>query len=649
MGALDRAGRAFNSIRDGITGALRAVLENPSPEQQQGRLPGTLPRPDQLTPVKNQPKIPNIQVINDWVVPSTLGWTLDAVQNAVLQLEQGNMLAPHSLMLAMTRDATIGHGLKTRIMSLTALEWEIEWPRCVPQAARDSLLRQLPEAITPQDQATASGYTVMLGIAPLAQRWFLHAEKDGTELWQWRTEALEAGHLVFRPDTRTYFFQARSGLKEVVDDGNAFALSKSLCDRRHHLDSAVRTLATLWFIIQEAVRYHRAYNAEYGRPIKGLKVPDSHRLTEDVAQLVQQASGIYGGSVIVLPQFGDNSDTASFDLTLIEAKSRGFGTFLELAKVCRDLITLYLIGVLETTGGKSASNAKAQTQLKVADRYVAADARIREDYYNRILARWAEFNAFDEAPRLKIRTEPPTDEKLAAETAKAKADALKATVEALKGMKDLGVRIGEAHTEALLRSAGYEVKRAQAAELDPALGGSSGEVLERLPDSVLVCWVPPAVLAMRIAVPGGEPWDQLHLTLALCPGAAVADVIAAVVAASSRVEEVWGTLGGVAAWPVGAVEGSGPDGEGLQGQLAFCALVDAPGLGELREGLLDALSAAGVQVRRDHGFIPHVTRAYLPVGSRVEALEEREPVVLDSVQVWACGGKVRVPVRLGRG
>ncbi len=39
------------------------------------------------------------------------------------------------------------------------------------------------------------------------------------------------------------YFIARDGYREITDDGNAWALYKSLGDRRHHLDSAVRALA----------------------------------------------------------------------------------------------------------------------------------------------------------------------------------------------------------------------------------------------------------------------------------------------------------------------------------------------------------------------------------------------------------------------
>ncbi len=644
---------------------------------------------------------PNVKVINDWVVPSTLGWTLDAMQGAILQLENGNLYAAHSLMLAMTRWATIGHGLMVRRMSLSALRWQIKFPPSIPEPARTALLRQWPESVTPQDLATASSYTVMLGVAPSNQVWFEKTEPTGETYWQFRSEILESGHLQYRPDQRRYYFIARDGYREITDDGNAWALYKSLGDRRHHLDSAVRALATLWFMVQEAIRYWRAYNAEYGRPIKALMVPDQMRLTEDVSQLVAQASGLYGGSVIMLPQFAEGQGTASFDLKLIEAKSRGYQTFPDLIKLCCDLITLYLIGVLETTGGKSASNAKAQTQLKVADRYITADARIREDALNRILRRWADFNGFDDAPTYEIDTEPPQDEAARAEVASEIAAAIKSTADALKAMSDAGVRVDEDRAATLFDKVGVSLRRMPHGEpIAPRLAAGS----ERSRDSVLVCWEVPAEVARLLAVPGGEAPEELHCTLAYCPQASLPQVLAALVAVIPSLQPVVGFVSGVASWPIAepqavpaeAVAPMAPpapsaaspglpseaqptdqnrpanqpadptnqnrNGKGSQvrklavtqggepepdtRQLAYVSLVDAPALADMRQRIVDALTATGCQVAVNHGYIPHITRAYLPAGSGVDAPGEPLPITIDQISVWALGGAVRVPMQI---
>ena len=722
----------YSTALSGALTGLRSVARwlTGNPIQQPNAAQPALPPPGTQHYAANVSggKKPNVQIINDWIVPSTMGWDLESLQAAILQLENGNLFAAHSLMLAMTRDATVAHGLMVRRMSLSALPWEIQFPPSIPEEAREALLKHWPEAITPQDLATASGYTVMLGLAPATQQWFLKTEPDGKTYWQFRTEILETGHCQYRPDMRNYWFISRGGYTPIVDDGNAWALFKSLGDRRHHLDCAVRTLAVLWFIVQEAIRYHRAYNAEYGRPIKALSVPDQHRLSEDVANLVAQASGLYGGSVIILPQFAEAQQTANFDLKLVEAKSRGFQTFADLAKTCRDLITLYLVGVLETTGGSSASNAKAQTQLRVADRYTTADARIREDAINRILRCWADFNGFVDAPRYVINTDPPADEAHRAAVAKDRAAAIKATAEALKAMSDW-VTIDEPRVVMLMKEIGVDFETQRPQPLNPYIAAGSQAAMERAGDSVMVCWAVPPELARVLAVPGGEAPEELHLTLALCQGG-LPDVLAAMVAVVPTLTAVDGFVQGVASWPVGgggggsggALDGgepltlpvttpegrnagraardtsmagqvqpatggleaaatapnapnapnaggdvpegsldhsaaphktrklnihlASPSAQKDEGQVAYVSLVDAPALADMRTKIAKALTAIGVNVQNNHGFIPHITRAYLPAGASIASPPDSYPIHIGELSVWALGGRIRVPMGL---
>ncbi len=83
-------------------------------------------------------------------------------------------------------------------------------------------------------------------------------------------------------------------------------------------------------------------------------------------------------------------------------------------------------------------------------------------------------------------------------------------------------------------------------------------------------------------------------------------------------------------------------------QLAYVSLVDSPALAAFRENVLRGLDAAGVQVASSHGYIPHVTRAYLPAGSGVEAPGAPIAIKIDQLSVWALNGKVRIPMRVGR-
>lgn len=62
--------------------------------------------------------------------------------------------------------------------------------------------------------------------------------------------------------------------------------------------------------------------------------------------------------------------------------------------------------------------------------------------------------------------------------------------------------------------------------------------------------------------------------------------------------------------------------KGGEAATALVALVDAPGLAELHTEIKAAMSKAGFTEVDDqtHGFVPHATLAYLPVGARIEKL-----------------------------
>ena len=94
---------ALSSALSGVRTVARWLTGNPSlqPNAAQPALPP--PGTQHYNANVAGGKKPNVQIINDWIVPSTMGWDLESLQAAILQLENGNLFAAHSLMLAMTR------------------------------------------------------------------------------------------------------------------------------------------------------------------------------------------------------------------------------------------------------------------------------------------------------------------------------------------------------------------------------------------------------------------------------------------------------------------------------------------------------------------------------------------------------------------
>lgn len=117
---------------------------------------------------------------------------------------------------------------------------------------------------------------------------------------------------------------------------------------------------------------------------------------------------------------------------------------------------------------------------------------------------------------------------------------------------------------------------------------------------VIVTLEPSMADREALAVPGGEPPERLHMTLAHLgnidsapnPG----DVLPIIMATAMEYAPMQGSVGGIGHF-------------GAAGSNTV-ALVDLVGVAEFRTELVEALVEAGVFVDMTHDFIPHITLAY---------------------------------------
>lgn len=171
-------------------------------------------------------------------------------------------------------------------------------------------------------------------------------------------------------------------------------------------------------------------------------------------------------------------------------------------------------------------------------------------------------------------------------------------------------------------------------------GGSEAETLGLrfdAHDGVMVAMKLPLAVAEQLALEGGEPVEQLHVTLAYLGKTGVlsagvlerAGVVVRAFAEQARPLEA--RVAGIGRFT--ASGGSNLD--------VLVALVDAPGLGAMRAGLVELLDRAGVPASKAHDFMPHVTLAYLP-RTEAWAVPEAPSVawVMGAVS-WYVGGKRR--------
>ena len=150
--------------------------------------------------------------------------------------------------------------------------------------------------------------------------------------------------------------------------------------------------------------------------------------------------------------------------------------------------------------------------------------------------------------------------------------------------------------------------------------------------------------AQSLAVPGGDPAEELHLTLAYLPdaqGIAANDVLRADFI--STVEQM---ASGVEALQSGPLLGTttgraelNPNGENGHDP-ASVLLVEAMGLREFRTVLLSALGNR-VPPSDFDGYLPHIT---LGTGLDVASLPTGQPVTFDRVRVSLCGQHTDLPL-----
>lgn len=147
--------------------------------------------------------------------------------------------------------------------------------------------------------------------------------------------------------------------------------------------------------------------------------------------------------------------------------------------------------------------------------------------------------------------------------------------------------------------------------------------------AMVAVFVEPDV-ASKLAVEGGEPASDLHVTLAYF------DAGAGDRQDWTAIHDLVANIGKKHLPLYGAVQGRGEfyaDGASK----VHWASPDVPGLGALREELCAALDLAGFEVRHDHGFTPHITLMYDETGDMEAPVVGKHDLSFDRLTL-AVGG-----------
>ncbi len=171
------------------------------------------------------------------------------------------------------------------------------------------------------------------------------------------------------------------------------------------------------------------------------------------------------------------------------------------------------------------------------------------------------------------------------------------------------------------RAANEAVKSLQESSLTTG-GALVPEIVLAAPQhtGAMIAYHLPQAIAEQLAVPEGEPADELHITVAYLgkaldiPFGQRLKILAAVEHVLSKRLPFIATISGIGRFPAS---------ESSDWQDVIYAKVDAPELADIRQGIAERLADAGIQIATDHEFTPHVTLAYVqPEDPSVSAIPD---------------------------
>lgn len=126
---------------------------------------------------------------------------------------------------------------------------------------------------------------------------------------------------------------------------------------------------------------------------------------------------------------------------------------------------------------------------------------------------------------------------------------------------------------------------------------------------MIALWPDPET-AERLAVEGGIPPEDLHITIGYCSHADLTDVELARLVV--RLDDLTRMLPPFRLRVSGLGRFAASDSS--DGQDVLYASIDSPALKDLRNLVHDALRSIGREPKNNHGFTPHITLKYLPPG-----------------------------------
>lgn len=156
-------------------------------------------------------------------------------------------------------------------------------------------------------------------------------------------------------------------------------------------------------------------------------------------------------------------------------------------------------------------------------------------------------------------------------------------------------------------------------------------------NGVMLAFVPSPDIAHALALLGGEPQDQIHLTLAYfgrfdaIPSEKIAAIENAVQTFCANHPSHTGTIGGPMRFAAS---------EHSEGRDVVVATFQSSGIQEFRRALMEQIKVAGVEPKANFGYVPHLTLAFVDpkAGLPVQRIDPM-PVEFGAVVLFVGGAR----------
>jgi phage gp29-like protein len=347
--------------------------------------------------------------------------SVQLVQAALADLEQGTFLNAAILVDAMGRDDRISATLSSRVNGLLALrltfrpgidngkgikiadDLEASWPQMFPDGELARLLK----------------WGRMVGAAPGELTWStVDAPKGGAgKRWLPQMKVWHPQFMQWRWDWRDYSLVTMSDGIQRIETGTAhWTLYTPQGRYPAWQDGLVRALAIPFLIRWWAYRDWARYSEKHGLPIFKAKVPKG--ADERIKDLFFNSLSALGNENTVKLETGD-PDQGDFDIDLLEPTANTWEGFRGLIEQCNSSIAILLLGQNLTTEVKGGSLAASSVHERVRADFLSADAQTLATFIReQILKPWAAFNYGDPelAPYPSWAVDPPEDTQKTAQT-----------------------------------------------------------------------------------------------------------------------------------------------------------------------------------------------------------------------------------------